>query len=116
MKIKSKIKLISIFSIPVATLSLTSIAASCTNNNVQNKPEQPSDSETNTPLNPEENNGENSETNTENPTTPEETPSNPDEKTNSDSNVEKPETPSNPEENNGENSENNPEKPVTPYV
>lgn len=71
MKIKSKIKLISIFSIPVATLSLTSIAASCTNNNVQNKPEQPSDSETNTPSNSEENNGENSETNTENPTKPE---------------------------------------------
>lgn len=60
MKIKSKIKLISIFSIPVATLSLTSIAASCTNNNVQDKPEQPSDSDTNTPSNPE---GGNNETN-----------------------------------------------------
>lgn len=63
MKIKSKIKLISIFSIPVATLSLTSIAASCANNNIQDKPEQPSDSETNAPTTPSNPEGDNNETN-----------------------------------------------------
>ncbi|QDY88345.1 Vmc-like lipoprotein signal peptide domain-containing protein [Mycoplasma anserisalpingitidis] len=81
MKIKSKIKLISIFSIPVATLSLTSIAASCTNENkdktkpetpenpndgTQVTPETPENPETNKPVTPSKPNDESNKNETSN--------------------------------------------------